>query len=285
MSDQSKLRFFSVAIVLHDKELKSDYIYCSAMEQMSLSEGKLNEVEIKRETTLPDREGVSHTTETVSNLKIKAKWIPFSDPNRITAPDVIKNETVLLWKYADTDDFYWCTMFREPKLRRLETVLWAFGNIPKFGEAWDKATSYWMEWSTHEKRVQIHTADNDGEVTTYDIIIDSGNGSVTITDGPGNMFQLNTNQNEVLMKTAEDAHITITGRNILTDCDQYVINCKTLEINASDSVTINSPQTTVNGNFTVTGQTNMKSLSADGAIILTGGPITANGEDLTVDLT
>lgn len=49
---------------------------------------------------------------------LKAKWLPLGHSNRLkAAPDLVKNETILLFKFGDVDEYYWTTIFREVELR------------------------------------------------------------------------------------------------------------------------------------------------------------------------
>lgn len=291
---ESAFRFYSFGIVMVDKERKSDLIKVLPQEELSISDGIIRDfktegkgkVEYKEKSEtkllkdqtmtydvkLQDHQGVDRIKKVTGDMMIIAKWIPLGQSNRITSPDVIKGETVMLFRVSDTDEYYWTPLMREPGIRRQETVLYAFGNLPTGLEAWDKETSYWLEVSTHDKYAHLHTAKNDGEPFEYDIKLDTQAGVLTITDNAGNNIILDSSSNKLTINTNVDVEV----------------NTQNVTINASEKTTINSPTINLNGDVNINGNTSTSGGNvtlAGGDITMTGGAITANGEDLNVDLT
>jgi hypothetical protein len=197
------LKTYSLGIVVETKARNSDYIKVSPMEQLPFQNGRMSEQQQGHKVELPDARGVKRKSEVIGDNYIVAKWLAQSAGNRMTSPDVYKGETVKLFRFGDTDEYHWDTMSREPSLRRQETVNFAFSNIKegttvldknkkKVNPSTDKDSSYWFEVSTHDKRVQLHTANNDGEPFTYDIVIDTSTGVLTITDSIKNSIVLDS---------------------------------------------------------------------------------------------
>lgn len=302
-NERSAFDFYSLGIVAITKKRNTDLVMVIPIEKLTIGHGDIEELkatggttvnfkvqaknkllkeqEMKYDITLKDHQGVDKTKVVKGDLMIEAKWSAIGQSNRITSPDVVEGETVMLYKVADTDEYYWTTHMREPEIRRLETVLYGYCNIPEGLKAFDKTTSYWMEVSTHDKYVHVHTAKNDGEPFEYDVKIDTAKGIVTITDNSGNSIELFSQDSRLVATTNEDIEL----------------NTKRVTINASEKVDVNTPITTfsgdvhvmknetIDGNLTVGGVTNLKSLNTSGDTILTGGTITANGENLSVDNT
>lgn len=233
----AKLKFYSIGIVTEDKARGSDSIKVSPMEDLHLTKGLIKDQKYDYNTKLPDAKGVKRGDSVKGDNMIIANWLPLSNSNRISAPDVIKNETVLILKYADTDEYYWTTIFREPKIRRLETVLYAFGNLAKGLVAWTKKTSYWFEVSTHDKKVQFHTSKSDGEPYEYDVIFDTREGTVELKDDIGNRVLLNSKESKITITTNKDIEL----------------NTQNVTINAKGSTKINTPTTTISGDVTIGG--------------------------------
>lgn len=337
MNDRdSVFRFYSFGIVLEDKVRNSDYIKVLAKEELSIGDGVVREFKtdgpgkvkyteksdtkllkdqtFKYEVKLPDRQNVDRTHNVEGDMFLNAKWIPLGQSNRITAPDMIKGETVMIFRVSDTDEYYWTPLMREPSIRRQETVLYAFGNIPKGLKAWDKETSYWMEVSTHDKYMHLHTSKNDGEPFMYDIKLDTAKGVLTVTDNAGNTMVLDSPSSKLTITTNNDvevntqnavvnasAKVDVNTETATINASTTTVNSSTTTINAS-ATTINSPAIALNGNVAIkgslaTGGGNVSmaagnvSMSASslainsGNIALSGGSITANGEDLTTDRT
>ena len=247
--EESKLRLYSLGIVVEDKPENTDIILVSPIEVLNIQES--GEIKTKEKTykgTLKNIDSNNFNTEISSKNYFRAKWLPFSQSNRITAPNVVEGETVILFKYGDIDEYYWSTIFREPILRRQETVNYSFSNLKseKGKKAFDKKTSYWLEISTKHKYIKLHTANNDNEHTTYDITIDTKSGFIDIKDGKGNLITLDSSKNKLNINT--NSSIDVTTRN--------------LNIKADNSVNITTPVLNLTGNLEVKGN-----IHATGTII------------------
>lgn len=239
MEDLSKLRLYSLGIVVEDKPDGTDTVLVTPVEILNIQKpGNIKEYNKVYEGTKEELESKNFLTEHESKNYLSAKWIPFGISNRNTSPDVVKNETILIFKYADVDEYFWTTVFREPELRRKEHVEYVFSNLAKGMVAYDKNTSYWMTVSTKKKIVHLHTSKNDGEFTTFDIIIDTKKGLLTIDDGVGDVITLNAPTNTFTINTKKDTVVN-TGGNTT--------------INATKSVNVNTPKTNINGDVTVKG--------------------------------
>jgi hypothetical protein len=191
----SKLKLYSLGIVTEDKARKSDTIKVCPIEDIHMDQGLIKDQVRKYESNMPNHQGVKKTGQLKGGSILDADWIPYGHSNRISAPDVIKNETVLLFRFADTGKYYWTTVFREPKIRRLETVLYAFGNLVKGLIPWTKESSYWCEVSTHDKYIKIHTSKSDGEPYEYDLHLNTETGFLHINDDIGNYIDFNSSTN------------------------------------------------------------------------------------------
>lgn len=241
---ESRLKLYSLGIVIETKPRGTDYIEVSPIEDLPFAEGLIADIKYKYDVTLPDAQGIARSSKIEGNNQLRAKWIPHGHSNRMTAPDVVKNETVIIFRYADTDEYYWTTVFREPNIRRLETVLYAYGDIPSGLIPFDKDSSYWCEVSTHDKYIHVHTAKSDGEPYEYDVKIDTANGYVLVTDDVGNFYKLDSPTGTISAKANEE----------------IILTAPKLTLNASTRILQNTPITQNTGD-----------IEAEGHIIDQGG--------------
>lgn len=209
-----------MGIVIEAKVRGSNQIKVSPMEILPLQSGDMTQDQRKYETTIHDAKGVKRTSKVDGSNHIVATWIPDGNDNRITAPDVQPGETVKIYRFADTDEYYWATVFREPKLRKLETVLNAVSDLPGSG-AFDKESSYWTEVSTHDGHIQIHTAQSNGEPYGYDIKIDTVSGKIVITD---------TIQNSIVLDSATSTATVTTNTEIVLKSPKVTIEATNINI-------------------------------------------------------
>ena len=156
---KSKLQQFSLGAVvdgydiekLKDKETRDEEITKSIeiypIEHLSQLDGDLSDVDV---VTLKVKDlHNNRISNTITKQKtLSCHWVAMGKYNRVTPPIVNKGETVMIYRYADTDEFYWDSLFIADDLRQGEYV----------GHKW---------YSTYEK--------------SYDLIIDGLNNVVTFT--------------------------------------------------------------------------------------------------------
>jgi len=218
---QSKFKFYSLGIVLEDKFSGSWDITVTPIEDIANLEMPLIRYKPTYDVSLPDAQGVTRQSKVEGRAWITARWLPLSQSNRITAPDVIKNETVLLYRFADSETYYWDTIFHEPHIRRLEHVIHAYGNKTEPLDPWNEDTSYTVKISTRDKVIHLKTVDNDGEKAAYDIIIDTQGGSILVKDNLGNLVKLVSPEMAIEVETLEK--ITLKSKLITLDAPEVVV--------------------------------------------------------------
>lgn len=209
---ESKLKVSSLGIVVESKPRGTDYILVSPIEQLNMqAEGTIKEQTQDYTGDKTDLESTSFKSEHESKNYVRAKWAPYSESNRTSAPDVRAGETVLIYKYADVDEYYWCDYLREPELRRQEDVLYSYSNLPNGSDSFDEETSYWVRYNTIDKYVRLHTAKNDGEPFSYDIVIDTKEGKIIITDDGGNSVELDSAKGNLSVNVKNDINLKAGG--------------------------------------------------------------------------
>lgn len=239
--NESLLKPFSIGIVIEDKQRGSDSVKVSPMEQLPLQKGDMTSDKRQYQANLPDASGVKRVSQIEGSNYIIAKWFAQNSTNRLSAPDVYKGESVQLYRFADTDEYYWTAMFREPALRKLETMLIGCSNNPG-GGSFDRNSSYYAEMSTHDSHISLHTSQSNGEPYGYDVIIDAAQGVITIKDTVNNTITLDSRTN-------------------------------TIQFDAQAKVNINAPEVNIKAStINVEGNVNIKgTLALDGALTGTEG--------------
>lgn len=230
----STLEFYSIGIVAVNKPRNSDFIEVTPIETVLTADTLLKNFVTDYHVGMPDHQGVIRNDLLAGGAVLNARWIPLSNSNRMTAPDVIRGETVMIFRLEETEDYYWTTLFREPGIRRLETVNHMYGNIPSGLVPFDKTTSYWAEVSTHDKYVHVHTSKNDGEPFEYDIKLDTAIGKLTITDHVGNHIVLDSANDLIQLVTIAGCQFELWGDRINARSREYNIKCDVFNMDARD---------------------------------------------------
>lgn len=219
MIDFSKLRPVCYGRVAFDIIEDSPYIEAYTVEWHPDKEGDIfDNLDITQKSK--DTSG-SITDNTVSKTtKVKAKWLPWGDTNRVEPPTVCKGEDVLLFQYSDLDQYYWLPLHNELKYRKLEKrtiILSNKRNVdPNISEEDLYSQAYFITMDTINKVIRLHTADNDGEYTTYDVEINTKDGILTVVDGKENSIELDSTIDKLTITTNEDIESNTTNhtRNI-----------------------------------------------------------------------
>lgn len=233
-------KHFSVGIVAKDKERGNNKIYVFPIEHLGEHTGKLTDTEDKDASTLKF-DGTKQSIKATKEVTIEASWRDPSGSNRITAPDVKAGETVQIYKYGSTDKYYWTSEFKESDLRRKESVVWGWGNTEEHGEQLDITKMYWMKVDTVAKLLQLFTVDNDGELTTYDIKIDTKNGVLHILDGRKNKIEINSKENNISIEAQSTINlkagkeINIEAPTINQKAKNNIVSGGHLKVNSTTS--------------------------------------------------
>lgn len=242
----SKLRFYSLGIVAENKALKSKHVEVTPTEEMPMLDGELAPVSTDYKAKAVDNLGSSYEATVETTTTVKALWLPIGAANRITAPDVRRGELVNLYKFGDTDQYFWNTLNDDIKLRKLETVIYAFSATTNEASEVNGKTYYFIEISTHKKLITLHTSKDNGEPYGYDIQLDTGNGRLVITDDAGNYILLDSAQTQIMFKNVDESVWDMKGANLTVSIPKtYSITCKDYVLKASGSTSVTSGSTNI----------------------------------------
>lgn len=234
----SELKLISMGMVLVDKEVNSWKIEVKLLEKNGYANGTVDNAPEEHEATGVDKDGVTYTDKVIAKSGLVAHWFP-SMSHQISAPDVCKGEVVEVWKYGDSDKYYWKATNMATHLRKLETRTIAISNKPKVDKKpLDHNNSYYHEMCTRTKTITIGTSKNDGEQYKYIIQINAKNGNVVIEDDVGNNFFLDSNNSKLLMESSKGSSISVS---------------KDIDIVSGGNVNINGKNIATNGKLTNNG--------------------------------
>jgi len=233
--EQSRLIMYSLAYVVEDSIEDNPHIKVHPIEIISDHTGSTNEVATENINT-KDINGNNINVIANKAMSITAKWVNFMEPNRLTAPNVKKGETVMLWKYAG-DRYFWTTFYNELDLRTREKATYVFSNKSGIKDASKISQLYYYTIDTINKFIRLHTDSKDGEATSYDIEINTKEGLLTILDGEGNQIELNSVSGELTIDT--NKAVTINSPNVTINTTTAILNATDTTI-TSDKVNIKS---------------------------------------------
>lgn len=228
--------------------------------------------------------------------------------DNFTVPCIHEGELLRIYNYGGSYEFYWMPMGRNNGNRRNERMRWFVADEKKTlkedgsGEVKElnDDNTYFIEMNTNDglKRIHIATTRSDGELFSYDILINCVEYVLSISDSDGNYMMIDTPntiirlQNRLLSIVELDKEVI----NIIAP-EQINVFTKRIVTQATESRTTNigdkGDTTTVIGpvmlvgkqtltvdiaaNITVTSGANY-SLTATGNYTLTAAKLSYNGE-------
>lgn len=252
----SKFHFYSFGIVGTPKALNSDMVQVFPQEKFTMSAGEITDnvssIEVKgKDGTDKDYQGKIETKPTIT-----CKWLPIGEPNRVTPPDVRRGEQVIIYRYADTDFYFWSTAFNNV-VRRLETVGWWFSGTPDEGDNTRTAENgYIFEWSTHNGHIIISTSRKNGEKASFIMKFDTKQGNWLLQDNLGNSINLDSVAGILTVITENE--IIHNTKKYTVNCDDYIVNTKNFLVNASAGSKFATPLLQTDTNFQVDGASLLK---------------------------
>lgn len=249
----SKLHFYSLGIVAANKEVTSDTIEVVPIEEFPMLDGEVTDNKYKYEVSYKDGNNKPANLKLDTTVSIPAEWLPISNSNRRSSPDVRRGETVVLYSFGDSNKVFWNTLKNDIRLRRLETVIYGFSNNSKENVRDTPDSTYFLEVSTHKKIMHVHTSKNDGEPFSYDVQINAKDGFVVITDDIGNYFELKSGDSRIRAQNNLGTSVTIE-KEVATVIAKMSI--------------IDSPETLITGNVTIKGNLNTGGNIAGGGTIM-----------------
>ena len=211
----SKFKMLSIGIVAEDRKLNDNVVKVYPIELLPVFDGELVPTETQLESTGEDLNGDLYSVNINVCNYIEAQWLS-ENGNRLSPPDVVRGEQVILWHYADSHEYYWTSMGRDTNLRKLETVTYAFSDIPDNGgdEPKGRDNQYIAEVSTHGKHVTIKTCKRDGEEFAYTLQVNAGEGCYLIEDDVGNIIYLDSKNTEIRLENSDLTNISLNQKDI-----------------------------------------------------------------------
>ena len=265
MSTISVMHFYSLGIVAANKLLTSTDIEVTPIENTMMVNGEITDNITNVTSTAKDASGANYSTNVDSTVSIKAAWLPLANSNRMTAPDVRRGELVMLFRFADTDKFYWQVWRNDMDLRKLETVIYAFSATTDEAAKTDTDHSYFLEVSTHKKLIHLHTSTANGEPYKYDVQLNAGSGYIQIMDDNGMFIIFDTAAHRISITNQDGSFVEVNNTNINLSCSATLnMNCANLIIKANSAINATAPtntmnvQTTNNGHVSINGGISVK---------------------------
>lgn len=220
-------RYIGMGLVAENKPLETKVVLYTPIEETPIQDGDLVSENQRLESKYTDARGQEQTATLYTNSARDAIWLP-DDTFRLSAPDVRRGEQIRLYRYGDSEIIYWKEMGRGKRKRRGETViLGASGRIDMPDSGLDEedeliTNHYRVEFSGHRKIINLTTSAANGEVSVYSLLLDGGNGLITLGDAEGNEFVLNTEAKRWALRNNEGTYVVLDKQNMMLGAEDSI---------------------------------------------------------------
>lgn len=254
--NQSKLKLYSYGRVAENKPTSTDVALVIPIEILPLLDGELAVEDTELETTGVDEEGKTYTVKVVTRQAIKCRWLQWGS-NRKSSPDVRRDERVAIYRFGDSDLFYWVSLGLDDHLRRLETVIYRFSNLPDglSDDELDIDNCHVLEINSHKKLINLTTSKSNGEAFAYTFQFNLAESCVTLSDNDDTWIELDSAETKVTLHNKDLTEISLNKRDITMYApDNFIFKCDanyTLDVGGDFITTVGGDyKNTVKGNVT-----------------------------------
>ena len=252
----SKREYEGIAICDKEESSRDLKVYCKDL--LFLMQGELSAKNIDSTVKSNDTDKSVKTVNVTGKNYIECTYGgDFTNNNRAYPPDVRKGETVKIFQYGDSDQWYWMGCDRSQSLRKTERVRWHVNDTLENDCNMSDDNTYYFEMDTRQhKHILFSTSQSDGEAHQYRFKISPEESQVVITDEKMNMFILDTNKTRITMANEKGSLIQLDGENIKIMCNgQILIQSKNSSITMSAGEDITEK---ANGNMTLQAKSDVK---------------------------
>lgn len=267
--DEQGYKLFCIAIVAKDKPADSDIIDFFPVEKLTFENDEVTTETEDTDVVATDIEGVAAKVTVKRGKTMKARWMQNGADGRHTSPDVVNAETVKIYRFRDSEEFFWTTMMREPQLRRLEHVAYVYSNLKEGRKAYDMNSSYGNMWSTRDQHITFWTSDSNGEKYTYQMKIDTGNSLYYLLDNTQNGFGFESDPVRVWMQNASSSIVELVKEVMTAKVGDKI------QLIAGNKLEVETPLSTFSGDVQIAGNVTIGGSLSVGGNISSGGNISA----------
>lgn len=221
--DTSLFKPYSIGYVAENKPRNDSVCYIVPVEARTAIDGAVDVDPVVEDQKWNDAEGRQNETKTTSSNTLACHWLPI-ESNRLTPPDVVKGEKVIIYRSADDDNgYYWTTTGLNSDLRMEETVIWMVGatkSTSGYGKDFSKA--YSLVFSGHDKHITLMTSKANGEPFKYTFQFNTKEGEFVLTDDINNYFHLDSQEKCWTLKNADGTIYQLDKRKIYGMADEEI---------------------------------------------------------------
>lgn len=205
-----------------------------------------------------DSLGVEYQTKITTSNSVTAIWYP-GKSNAMSPPTITAGEQVILYRYADTDQYYWSAEGQSDHLRPTDTVsvgVSAKGEVST--DALNADNAYQFTMSSDQKKITLTTSQKNGEKCTYSAEFNMDTQFFEVKDSDGQLIQIDTATNSIALQNKDGSRVEMNGSKMVIEAPQEIliktkslkVETTTTDVAGSKSIKLVSSLVDLNGTTT-----------------------------------
>jgi len=219
----SAFTLWGIGHVAANKPLNTWVIEVTDTERSLMMDGEVTDDVRELEVKGTRADGSSYANKAQVGNSLQATWLPFSDPERITAPDVMRGMRVMLYKFGNGEQLFWTTVQDNVNLFRLQTVTRVYSGSKTEASDPSKENCYIQEFSTHKGHYFVFTSMKNEEKSSWMFRMDGKNGQAYLADNENNQILIDTTRRLVDLRNSDGTVLQLNGKDIYMKCDGDLI--------------------------------------------------------------
>jgi len=261
----SALEDVSIGVVAINKARGSKVVEVVLSEVSPFLDGELTDNADTQAVAGLGVDGRAFDATLTSTGTVPATWLP-QGSNRVMPPDVRRGTKVRILQFANDPQYYWSELGLDDHLMKLETAIYAFSGTSDEGANPDATNTYYLEISTHDGLVALHTSAANNEPNEWDVQVNTKESKFLVTDSLGNYVTIESATGLIEAKNYKGTTIRMEGKDVTGI--------------ALGTTTWTCPTTNWKGNFNLDGNFTLKgNYTQTGNMAVTGDfLVNGNGE-------
>lgn len=244
--EQEKSGYMGIGVVAENAILgHEELLHVAPQDQLPNMRGRLELNPQKFTTKGVDSRGKAYQSKVETGSTVTAKWLN-EDSNRITPPQLMKGETVHLYRFNGDETFYWKPTNQHMNKRVQEVVVEAYAAKPKEAAKEETPTniknSYTRTVDTANGLMEMRTSKANGEKAAWTVQMNGKDGKLVISDGDGNFIQIDSTLTCIDIQNKDRTHIQLDKQVINIQSDKTInmktetwnVECKTFNLKADN---------------------------------------------------
>lgn len=245
--DISVFKLYSIGTAAENIEFGKTELEIWPSEQLSSVDGDITTNQTNISSEGENADGGKYTQNINAGNSLKAKWLS-RNAQRPFPGLVRRGEKVMVWRNADTSEWWWEEMGDDIRYRRGDIMTMAcVSTIVNKDDPLSPLNSYWFEIDSLNGVIRLSTTKLNNEACNYLFEFMTREGTFRLQDSLGNYLKLESNDLRWTLTNGADTTLVMDAENTtLSMTGKFTVNAANLDFNIGEAINVNAETKTEN---------------------------------------